>query len=355
MNSPDAPPRRQISDCLLNERRVYIVSMRLTASSTRSIVASFARPANRAAEQRLSIALAPVEGASEVELSQQYTRQLTHSHYENFSVVSLLLPRTLRQDFCNVYTFCRIADDMADELGDAVRATEALQSLRHQTQECYAGRISTRLFAALSTTIQRHAIPIQPFLDLIDAFEQDQRVDRYETFEEVVNYCRRSADPVGRLVLYMCGYRDAERQWLSDRTCTALQLTNFWQDVRRDMLERNRIYIPRESMDCFGVTEEQIREGRFDDHFAQMMRSEVDRTQQMFDEDRELLPILDWQVRKHIALFGKGGEAILNSIRRQNYDTLSCRPVLSRWQKTKLMITAVGAGLAGTLYKRAAA
>lgn len=329
--------------------------MRLTASSTRSIGASFIRPANPAAEERLSMALAPVNSASEVESAQEYTRHLTHSHYENFSVVSLLLPRALRQDFCNVYAFCRIADDMADELGDAVRATESLQSLRHHTEDCYDGRISSRLFAALSATIQRHAIPMAPFLDLIDAFEQDQRVNRYQSFDEVVDYCRRSADPVGRLVLYMCGYRDAERQRLSDRTCTALQLTNFWQDVRPDMLERDRIYIPQESMDRFGVTEQNIRDGVFNEGFAQMMRAEVDRTQQMFDEGQQLLPMLDWQVRKHIALFGRGGEAILIAIRRQRYDTLGARPVLSRWQKTRLMLTAVGAGLAATLCKGAPA
>jgi squalene synthase HpnC len=301
------------------------------------------------------MALSPVSGASEVEQAQGYTRRLAHSHYENFSVVSLMLPRELRQDFCNVYAFCRIADDMADELGDPVRASQCLAELRRQTEECYAGHVSTRLFAALSATIEKYDVPAQPFLDLIDAFEQDQRVDRYQSFGEVVDYCRRSADPVGRLVLYMCGYRDAERQRLSDRICTALQLTNFWQDVRRDMLDRNRIYIPRESMDKFGVTEEQIHQGRFDERFAQLMRWEVDRTQRMFDEGRQLLPMLHWQVRKHIALFGKGGEAILDAIRHQNFDTLTSRPSLSRWQKTRLMITALGAGLAGKLYKRAAA
>jgi squalene synthase HpnC len=301
------------------------------------------------------MALAPVTGAVEVEEAQEYTRRLAHSHYENFSVVSLLLPRELRQDFCNVYAFCRVADDMADELGDALRATELLRSLRHQTEECFRGRISTRLFAALSKTTERYDIPIDPFLALIDAFEQDQRVDRYQTFEELVDYCRRSADPVGRLVLYMCGYRDPERQRLSDLTCTALQLTNFWQDVRRDMLDRNRIYIPRESMERFGVSEDQIREGRFDDHFEQLMRAEVDRTQDLFDDGQQLLPMLHWQVRKHVALFGKGGEAILAAIRRNQYDTLTKRPALSRWQKTKLMVNALSAGLAGTLHKRAAA
>jgi squalene synthase HpnC len=329
--------------------------MRLTATSTRTLGSSIVRPPNPAAEARLNMAMSPVTGASEVEQAQGYTRDLAHSHYENFSVVSLLLPRELRQGFCDVYAFCRIADDMADELGDPVRASQSLAELRRQTQECYAGHVSTRLFAALSATIKKYDIPAQPFLDLIDAFEQDQRVDRYQTFEEVVDYCRRSADPVGRLVLYMCGYRDAERQRLSDRICTALQLTNFWQDVRRDILDRSRIYIPQESMSRFGVTEEQIHAGRFDERFAQLMQSEVDRTQRMFDEGRQLLPMLHWQVRKHIALFGKGGEAILDAIRRQNFDTLTSRPTLSRWQKTRLMITALGAGLAGKLYKRAAA
>jgi squalene synthase HpnC len=327
----------------------------LTVSSTRSIGASIVRPANPAAEERLALALSPTQGAAEVEAAQGYTRQLAHSHYENFSVVSHLLPRQLRQDFCNVYAFCRIADDMADELGDAARAAALLRSLHHQTEECFRGRISTRLFAALSVTIERYQIPINPFLDLIDAFQQDQRVDRYQTFEELVDYCRRSADPVGRLVLYMCGYADPQRQRLSDQTCTALQLTNFWQDVRRDISERNRIYIPRESMDRFGVTEDQIRAGTFDERFEQLMRAEVDRTQHMFDVGRQLLPLLNSRVRKHVALFGKGGEAILAAIRRQNYDTLSSRPALSRWQKTKLMVTALGAGLAGSLYKRSAA
>jgi squalene synthase HpnC len=329
--------------------------MRLTASSTRSLGASIARLPNPAAEARLREAMAPLAGGSEVEQAQGYTRELAHSHYENFSVVSLLLPRELRQDFCNVYAFCRIADDMADELGDPVRAAESLAELRRQTERCYDGTVSSRLFAALSVTIMKYDIPARPFLDLIDAFEQDQRVDRYQTFTDVVDYCRRSADPVGRLVLYMCGYRDPERQRLSDRVCTALQLTNFWQDVRPDTLDRGRIYIPLDSMAKFGVSEEQIHAGEFDDRFAQLMQFEVNRTQQMFDEGRELLPMLHWQVRKHIALFGRGGEEILKAIRRQNYDTLSSRPSLSRWQKTRLMVTALGAGLAGKFYKRAAA
>src|SRR4051812_29868596 len=141
-----------------------------------------------------------------------YTRWLATHHYENFSVVTFLLPKRLHQDFYNVYAFCRIADDLGDEVGDRALAAEYLGRFREQLRAAYAGSAETAVFVALRGTIARHEIPIEPFLDLIDAFEQDQRVDRYATFEQVVDYCRRSADPVGRLVLYLCGYRDPERQ-----------------------------------------------------------------------------------------------------------------------------------------------
>ena len=194
-------------------------------------------------------------------------------------------------------------------------------------------------------SIQRHSIPIEPFDDLLDAFEQDQRVNRYQTLAQLVEYCRRSADPVGRLVLWMCGYRDPQRQRLSDRTCTALQLANFWQDVRRDLLERERIYLPAESMDRFGVTEsslrQQIQERRCDQPMRRLIEFEVDRTAGLFDEGDALLPMLDRSVRGQISLFGAGGRAVLHAIRRQNYDTLSRRPSLSKWQKGHLISTAL--------------
>jgi squalene synthase HpnC len=275
--------------------------------------------------------------------AQTTARRLTESHYENFPVVSRLLPKTLRQDFCNIYMFCRVADDLADDSPSREQATAALEWFKQCIVEMYEGQCRTVVFTALSSTVKRHDIPRQPFLDLIDAFQQDQRINRYQTFEQLVDYCRRSANPVGRLVLYMCGYRDERRQLLSDHTCTALQLTNFWQDVRRDILDRDRIYLPRESMDQFGVTEEQIRQGRCDDNYRRLIRFEVDRCQAMFDEGRPLLALLRPQVRRHIALYGQGGEAILQAIRRQNYDTLSKRPRLSSWQKARLIGTALAA------------
>jgi squalene synthase HpnC len=297
------------------------------------------------AEAPAPVALSTAAIATDIAAAERITRDLAHSHYENFSVVSFLLPHHLRQDFCNVYAYCRTADDAADEIPDRDQSLRLLGEIRQQLRATYAGRPQSPIFLALSATIQRHSIPIQPFDDLLDAFEQDQRVNRYQTFEEVVDYCRRSADPVGRLVLWICGYSDAQRQQLSDRTCTALQLANFWQDVRRDLLERNRIYLPVESMDRFGIAEsglrEQIAQGRCETSVRQMIQFEVDRTARLFDEGQGLLPMLDRSVRGQISLFGAGGRAILQAIRKQKYDTLTWRPSLSKWQKGYLIMTAL--------------
>ncbi|MGA2582183.1 MAG: squalene synthase HpnC [Tepidisphaeraceae bacterium] len=288
----------------------------------------------------MEVSTIPLASLSAANLSdaQAHTRRLALGHYENFSVVSLLLPRHLRQDFCNIYAFCRVADDLGDETGDRDLSLKLLADFRQQTLDCFAGQTDTAIFVALSQTIERYHLPIQPFLDLIDAFEQDQRVPRYQTFDQVLDYCRRSANPVGRLVLYLCGYRDEQRQELSDQTCSALQLANFWQDVRRDIVDRDRIYIPAESMEKFGVSEEQIKTGRSDENFRALIRFEVDRTAAMFDRGAALLPLVRPAVRMQISLFGRGGRAVLSAIRRQNYDTLSHRPSLSRWQKGGLVL-----------------
>ena len=283
-------------------------------------------------------ALGPANSPQQAEA---LTRQLAHSHYENFSVVTLLLPRHLRQDFCNVYAFCRIADDLGDEVHDPQLALEHLHHFREQLDACYRCETSSAVFVALSATIARHDIPMQPFADLIDAFEQDQRVRRYETFEQLLDYCRRSANPVGQIVLYMCGYRDSQRQELSDLTCSALQLANFWQDVRRDLLELDRIYIPADSMRKFGVAETQLRELRCDDRFRDLLKFEVDRTEAMFAQGEKLLELVNPSVRPQISLFTQGGRSILQAIRRQNYDTLSRRPSLSSLQKIRLIASAL--------------
>lgn len=277
----------------------------------------------------------------DVPSAQRYTWELAHSHYENFSVISRLLPRHLRQDFCNVYAFCRIADDLGDEVHDPTLALKLLGDFRQQTEACHAGTATTAVFVALAQTIRQYEIPLQPFLDLINAFEQDQRITRYETFDQVLDYCRRSADPVGRLVLYMYGYRDTQRQELSDQTCSALQLINFWQDVRRDILERNRVYLPADSMRRFGVTVEQLRAGRVDENFRRLLAFECDRVEVMFTAGRALLPLIRGSLRPQIALFSLGGRAVLRAIRRANYDTLTVRPALSRMDKLRLMAPAI--------------
>jgi squalene synthase HpnC len=275
------------------------------------------------------------------------TRRLAHGHYENFSVVSALLPRRLRQDFCNVYAFCRTADDLGDELGDPALASAELARLRADTRAAFAGRATSNLFVALGETIRRHDLPIDPFLDLISAFEQDQTVTRYETAAGLLDYCRRSAAPVGRLVLMMCGYRDTERLRLSDQTCTALQLVNFWQDVRRDLLDRDRVYLPAESMREFGVTEADLREqvaaGRASEAVRRVIEAEVVRATAMFDEGATLLPTLRPAVRGQVWLFGAGGRAVAAAIARQGFDTLAARPALSRSQKAKLVAMALAA------------
>jgi squalene synthase HpnC len=292
---------------------------------------------------------AVLEPAADLAGSERRTRHLAGSHYENFSVVSLLLPKHLRQDFCNIYAFCRVADDLGDELGDRDASTAALADLKRQTVACREESAECALFVALGDTVRRHDIPAEPLLDLIDAFEQDQRVNRYETFAEVVDYCRRSANPVGRLVLYLCGYRDAERQRLSDATCTALQLANFWQDVRRDLVDRDRIYLPAEDMRRFGVSEtdlhEGIRQGRGSEAYLRLLAFEVDRTAAMFDEGDGLLPLLDGAVRAQVSLYGKGGRAVLAAIRAQGYDTLARRPSIGKWQKGRLVLSALTARL----------
>jgi len=286
----------------------------------------------------IALALNPADDLAQAQLQ---TRRLALGHYENFSVISMVLPRRLRQDFCNVYAFCRVADDMGDEVSDKDRSLELLTDLRQQTLDCYAGKIRSALFMALAATIEKYRLPAQPFLDLLDAFEQDQRVSRYDSYPQVLDYCRRSANPVGRLVLYLCGFGDPVRQELSDKICTALQLANFWQDVKRDIVARNRIYLPLESMRQFNVAEQQIVAGRSDDNYRRLIRYEVDRTAAMFDQGAPLLDTLPGEVRMQVSLFLRGGRAILQAIRDANYDTLAVRPTISKWNKAALVMRAV--------------
>ncbi|MCC6422943.1 MAG: squalene synthase HpnC [Phycisphaerales bacterium] len=272
--------------------------------------------------------------------ARRHTRKIALSHYENFTVVSLALPRHLQQDFYNIYAFCRHADDLADEICDKNESLRLLDQLRQEVGRMYQQQATQPILVALTDTVQKFDIPADPFLALIDAFEQDQRVCRYDTYEQLVDYCRRSADPVGHLVLYLCGYRDAHRQKLSDFTCTALQLTNFWQDVVPD-LGRGRIYLPLEDLARFGVREEEIIERRLSENFLQLMKYEVDRAEELFVKGEALLPLVEGRLRTDVTLYGRGGRAILDRIRGVGYDVLSQRPTLNKWAKLGLFARAL--------------
>jgi squalene synthase HpnC len=267
--------------------------------------------------------------------SQQYCRELALTHYENFPVVTCLLPRDLRPHFYSIYAYCRWADDLGDETGDPARSLWLLHRWEDELHACYRGETRHPVFVALVETIKKREIPTEPFLDLITAFRQDQEKTRYRTFNDVLDYCRYSANPVGRLVLYVCGYRDPELQRLSDFTCTALQLANFWQDVRRDFVI-GRVYMPLEEMARYGYSEADLRATRFNGNFAALLKSLVERTWELFRLGVPLADRVDRRLAVDIELFSRSGMEILRLIERQNYDVLSRRPALSKSQMTML-------------------
>ncbi len=277
----------------------------------------------------------PPAGCSVVE-AQAYTRWLARHHYENFTVVSWLLPRRLRQHFYNVYAYCRWADDLGDEVADARRALALLDEWEAELRACYAGRPRHPVFVALRGTIEQFAIPIEPFADLLQAFRQDQSVHRYPNWEALYGYCRHSANPVGHLVLYLCGYRDAERQQLADATCTALQLANFWQDVSRD-LDKGRIYIPLDVLARHGLSEAELVARRFDARYIALMQELIAHTRELFARGRPLASRVAPELRVDIELFTRGGEAVLEAIERIGYNTLTQRPTVSRLAQARLL------------------
>jgi squalene synthase HpnC len=269
-------------------------------------------------------------------VAEQYTRWLATHHYENFNVVSWLLPKALHQHFYNLYAYCRWADDLGDEIPDAPRALELLAWWEHELDACYEGKPSHPVFVALRETIVAKNIPKQPFADLLKAFRQDQTVKRYPTWDAVLGYCAYSANPVGRLVLYLCGYRDEQRQRLSDATCTALQLANFWQDVSRD-LEIGRIYIPLDAAEAQGLSESDIVERRFDERYVRMLKGLIARTRILFAEGRPLAKMVDGRLSVDLEMFTRGGLAVLDAIEAMGYDTLHHRPAVSKVKQARLL------------------
>jgi squalene synthase HpnC len=278
---------------------------------------------------------APKPGCSPEE-AQKYTKWLATHHYENFKVVSWLLPKTLHQHFYNVYAYCRWADDLGDEVPDAGRALELLAWWGHELDACYEGKPSHPVFVALRETVVARDIPKQPFADLLKAFRQDQTVKRYPNWDAVLGYCVYSANPVGRLVLYLCGYRDEERQRRSDATCTALQLANFWQDVSRD-LDIGRIYIPLDAASAHGLTESDIVGRRFDERYVGLMKELIARTRSLFAEGRPLSRMVDGRLSVDLEMFTRGGLAVLDAIEAMKYNTLNHRPAVSKLKQAALL------------------
>lgn len=280
----------------------------------------------------------PAQAPSAAE-AREYCRRLARTHYENFSVATWFLPERLRQHFFNVYAYCRISDDLGDEVGNAAASLQLLDQWEAQLNACYEGSPRHPVFVALAETVHSLDIPRQPFADLLTAFRQDQTVTRYQTFDDLLGYCRYSANPVGHLVLYLCGYHDAERQSLSDFTCTALQLANFWQDVSVDYA-KGRIYLPLEDLRREGVVEEDIAARRNTPAFCTMMRFEVERARDWFRRGQPLVQKVDRELAIDLDLFTRGGQEILNAIERQGYKVLGQRPAISRTRKLALVARA---------------
>ncbi len=278
---------------------------------------------------------APANNCS-VAAAQEYTRWLATHHYENFNVVSWLLPKDLHQHFYNVYAYCRWADDLGDEIPQKERALELLDWWERELDDCYNGHPSHPVFVALRETVIAKNIPKQPFADLLRAFRQDQNVKSYPTWDSMIGYCVYSANPVGRLVLYLCGYRDEERQVMSDATCTALQLANFWQDVSRD-LEKGRIYVPLEIAAAHGLSETDIVERRFDQRYVSLMKDLIARTRILFAQGAPLAKMVNGRLSVDLEMFSRGGVAVLDAIESMGYDTLHQRPAISKAKQVRLL------------------
>ncbi len=273
--------------------------------------------------------LTPKEG-------RRYCRRLARTHYENFTVATWLLPRRLRQHFYNVYAYCRWSDDLADETGDPHRSLTLLDWWEKELRACYSGTTRHPVFVALADTIRRFSIPIDPFIDLLAAFRQDQRIRRYDDLGQLMQYCRYSANPVGRLILYLGKCHTPERAQLADSVCTGLQLANFWQDVARDW-DMGRIYLPTADRARFGYNDEMFTRREVNDAFRRLMAAEVDLAEGQL---RCGLPLVRWmppELQLDVALFIHGGLAILRAIRQQDYDVWTSRPEVSKKTKLRLL------------------
>lgn len=278
--------------------------------------------------------------AVDLRFARAYCAKVAQSHYENFSVVSFLLPRKLIAHFHAIYAYCRWSDDLADETSGGVETEKLIDSWRQELLACFHGNPRHPVMVSLRETILRFSIPPEPFLNLLVAFTQDQYVKNYLTFEQLLGYCKNSANPVGHLLLYLFECFDSKRAALADEVCTGLQLANFWQDIVRDH-GIGRIYLPEEDRRKFGYLRAELATRKFTPAFHSMMSFEVDRTHGYFDRGQALLALLPAEVRVDVDLFIRGGRAILAAIERANYDVLTKRPEVTKGEKLKLLLSAI--------------
>jgi squalene synthase HpnC len=271
----------------------------------------------------------PDANSADKKTASEYCFHLARTHYENFPVLTWFVPKPLRLHFANVYAYCRWSDDLADEIGDTQESLRLLDWWRGELLSCYEGEPRHPITVALSETIKEFQIPREPFLDLLSAFRRDQTQVRYDTFEDLLSYCRQSADPVGRLVLFLARRTDERFLRWSDSICTGLQLANFWQDVAVDW-RKGRVYLPQEDLRRFGVSECDLPALKATDEFRELLRFEVERAEEYLNAGRPLPRIMPGRLKFVVALFAEGGLGILRKIRARDFDVLSARPKLSK-------------------------
>lgn len=268
----------------------------------------------------------------------EYCAAVTASHYENFPVASLFLPEEKRPYVQAIYAFSRSADDIADELDRSPQERlDALNAWEEMLHHCYEGNAEHPVFIALRETVKNLDIPIEPLRNLLAAFKRDVTQNRYETIDDLMSYCACSANPVGRLVLMIFGYREEQLFQLSDHICTALQLTNFWQDVAIDR-EKNRLYLPMEDMRKFGYSVESWSSGVVNENIRQLMKFQVARTREMFYRGAELPSNVERDLQLELKLVWFGGMSILKKLDKVKYDVFARRPVLSTWNKAMILV-----------------